>query len=352
MIDTIPVREQERIDTEALRAFLAGRGLCAGEEVALEQFPGGHSNLTYLLRIGGDEHVLRRPPLGPVPPKAHDMVREARLMDAVHPHFPLAPAIRVICEDASVIGAPFYVMERRRGIVIRRENPGQIGDNPPLRRRIGEAVLDTLVALHAIGVSRGPLAQIGKPEGFLARQVKGWTGRWHGSATQEVPVVERIVEWLAERMPASQPAVLLHNDFKLDNVMLDANDPSRLVAVLDWEMAALGDPLIDLGIVLCYWPQTGDPLKRSEFISPVTTQPGWPSREELVERYAAATGRDVSCIAYYEVFALFKLAVVLQQIYFRYQTGQTRDERFATLGKRVLGLLEVASELAGLKFNA
>ena len=336
LADTTSVRAEERLDTHALSAYLGG-------DVSIEQFPGGHSNLTYLVKLNGAEFVLRRPPLGPVPPKAHDMVREFRVLQAVHPVFPQAPKPERLCEDLSVIGAPFYLMERRRGIVVRRENPPEIGEDRALRRRIGEAVLDTLVKLHTVS----PVPEIGKPAGFLERQLNGWFGRWQKAQTSELPAMDRLVEWLRARLPDSGEATILHNDYKLDNLMLDPSDPARVVAVLDWEMSTLGDPLIDLGILLCYWPQADDAPERREFISAVTAMPGWPTRGELVERYASATGRNVSRIDYYEIFAIFKLAVVLQQIFHRYHVGQTSDPRFAALEHRVTGLLKVAGDKAG-----
>ncbi len=346
--DTSAIRAEEQLDLEALSSYLEREGFAHGRRISVEQFPGGHSNLTYLLTLeGAGEYVLRRPPLGPVAPKAHDMVREYRILRAVHPVFPPAPEPALCCEDLSVLGAPFYLMERRRGIVVRRDNPPQIGDDVGLRRRIGEALLDTLVELHAVDVSRPPVSAIGKPEGFLARQLAGWSGRWERSRTREMPAMDRLMEWLAARLPAAGGAALLHNDYKLDNVMLDTSDPARVVAVLDWEMSALGDPLIDLGILLCYWPEASDPPERRESISPVTAMPGWPTRAELVERYEAKTGRDVSRIVYYEIFALFKVAVVLQQIYHRYYLGQTTDARFAAMEGRVIGLIAMATDLVG-----
>jgi aminoglycoside phosphotransferase (APT) family kinase protein len=344
--DTSAVRAEEELDLEALSSYLDREGFSRGRTLSVEQFPGGHSNLTYLLRFDdGSEYVLRRPPLGPVAPKAHDMVREFRLLRAVHPVFPPAPEPAHLCEDLSILGAPFYLMERRRGLVVRRENPPEIGDDVPLRRRIGEALLDTLVLLHAVDVTQPPLSGIGKPAGFLQRQLTGWFGRWQRARTRDLPAMDRLMEWLSFRLPVSSEAALLHNDYKLDNVMLDPSDPARVVAVLDWEMSALGDPLVDLGILLCYWPEAGDPPERRESISPVTCMPGWPSRAEMVERYARKTGRDVSRIAYYEIFAIFKIAVVLQQIYHRYYLGQTSDPRFASMEERVLGLARVATEL-------
>jgi aminoglycoside phosphotransferase (APT) family kinase protein len=338
--DTIPIREH--VDSSALESYLTGRGLLNGGGLAIDQFGGGHSNLTYLLRSGRSRFVLRRPPFGPVPPKAHDMVREARILSALHPVFPLAPKPLLVCDDGSVLGVPFYLMEHREGVVIRQADAPVLGDDPELRRRAGEAMLDALIALHAVDARSPAIRELGRPEGFLDRQVNGWYARWERAQTREIEEMNHLVRWLFEKMPRSDSFVVLHNDFKADNVMVDNADPSRLVAVLDWEMSALGDPLIDLGILLCYWPQHDDPPERRESISPVTATPGWPRRADLVERYARATGRDVSAVAYYEVFALFKVAVVLQQIFHRYHIGQTNDVRFASLDKRVQDLIRSA----------
>jgi aminoglycoside phosphotransferase (APT) family kinase protein len=357
--DTAPVRAGEELDWSALEGFLRERlpELIPGEalnetRIKVEQFPGGHSNLTYMVRLGGHEFVLRRPPFGPVAPTAHDMPREYRLLVAIHPLFPLAPRPYLLCEDTSVIGASFYLMERRRGLVIRREIPKEVGNDLDLRRRISESMIDTLAALHEVNIYASGLSGLGKPVGFVSRQLKGWTERWHRSKTSEVPEIDSVIEWLAARIPlepdpdAGRPATLVHNDFKLDNTMLDPTDPARVVAVLDWEMCTVGDPLIDLGIFLCYWAGKEDPEARRDSISPVTTEPGWITREEISERYARKTGRDVSGIGFYETFALFKVAVVLQQIYLRYVRGQTHDERFKEFDKRVAGLARAAWELA------
>jgi aminoglycoside phosphotransferase (APT) family kinase protein len=303
----------------------------------VEQFPGGHSNLTYLLRFGAHQLVLRRPPFGPVPPRAHDMARECRLLQAVHPVFPLAPRPFLLCEDLTVAGFVFYVMERRRGLVIRDEEPPELNNRPDLRRGISEAMVDTLANLHAIDVTKHGLDALGKPAGFVARQIRGWTERWHGSKTSEVPEMEQVAAWLDARIPPDPPkASLVHGDYKLDNVILDASASYRLVAVLDWEMSAIGDPLVDLGIVLCYWLYTEG----------VTNHPGWFNRQEILQRYAHRAQRSVENIALYEVFAVFKLAVVLQQIYARYVRGQTDDPRFASLGERVRLLARKAASLA------
>ena len=338
-----PVREGEQIDTEALTAYLRGKLEGVEDGFAVRQFPGGHSNLTYLLEAGGKEYVLRRPPLVPVAPKAHDMAREYNVLVAIHPLLPQAPRAFLLCDDPGVIGAVFFIMERRRGLVLRREVPAPWAGDPDFGRRVSEAFVDCLAALHAVDVSR---VMLGKPAGFLERQVNGWAGRWQRAQTEALPQMEQLITWLQERLPDSPPATVVHNDYKLDNLMLDAADPGRVEAVLDWEMATAGDPLVDLGCVMCYWPEAGDPAVRREALSSITTLPGWFTRAQLVERYAQKTGRDVSGLGYYEVFGIFKIAVVLQQIYFRYKRGQTRDERFRNFDERVRGLVEVAAVVA------
>ncbi len=364
MNDTRPVRPSEQLDWETLADYLR-RELKVDGEMTVSQFPGGHSNLTYALSFvssraqsrdplpsarEGDpstspgmtsEFVLRRPPFGPVPPRAHDMARECRVLAAVHPHFPLAPKPYLLCEDTSIIGSVFYVMERRRGTVIRNEEPSTF--NADTRAAVSASLIDTLADLHAIDVAAHGLDALGKPAGFVARQIRGWTERWHGAKTSDVPDMEALATWLESRIPGDPPrATLVHGDYKLDNVMLDVEDPAKLIGVFDWEMSALGDPLVDLGIVLCYWIHavTGDPAMPN-----VTRRPGWFTREEIIARYAQKSGADVSNIAVYEVFAVFKLAVVIQQIYARFVRGQTDDPRFGALGARVTDLARIAKEL-------
>lgn len=344
--DTKPVRPSENLDWQCLSDYLRAHLPNTEGAMHVEQFPGGHSNLTYLLRFGETEMVLRRPPFGPVPPRAHDMARESRVLAAVHPHFPLAPKPYLLCEDTSVIGAVFYVMERRRGITIRTDEPPPIACDVGLRRRISGSVIDTLADLHAIDVAAHGLDSLGKPAGFVARQVRGWTERWHGSKTSDVPPMEALATWLDGHTPAdvARPS-LVHGDYKLDNVMLDATQPDRLVGVFDWEMSAVGDPLVDVGILLAYWvhvASVNDPT-----LGTVTMRPGWFGRDEILERYAARSGRGLDDIALYEVFAVFKLAVVIQQIYARYVRGQTDDPRFTALGERVASLATIATALAG-----
>jgi len=351
--DAQPVRATEQLDWSRLTAYLRDRlaaceiaGLDLSREMEVAQFPGGHSNLTYLVRFGDVELVLRRPPFGPVPPTAHDMAREYRWLAAVHPVFPRAPRTHVLCDDPGVIGSVFYVMERRNGIVVRHEEPAALADRPDARRRVSEALVDTLAELHAIDVSAPGVAGLGRPVGFVERQVRGWTERWHRSKTTDVPDMDALAVWLLGRLPPdpARPAIV-HGDFKLDNVMLDAHDIGRIAAVLDWEMSALGDPLVDVGILLAYWAPTAPPGPRDALTS-VTDRPGWFTRGEIVDRYATRTGRDVSGIGFYETFAVFKVAVIIQQIFCRFVRGQTDDPRFAGFGERVAYLAREATARA------
>jgi aminoglycoside phosphotransferase (APT) family kinase protein len=340
--DTSAVRKGEELDLGALGEHLRGRIEGVEGGIGVEQFPGGHSNLTYLLNVGGKEYVLRRAPLGPVAPKAHDMVREARVLKAVHPHFPPAPEVYLVCEDAGVIGAPFFLMERRRGIVLRDRVPAEVSAHPEYARRISAAFVDCLVQLHAVDVEEHGLAVLGKPDGFVERQVRGWSERWERARTEANPEMDRVMAWLATTIPGSGRATLVHNDFKLDNVMLAAETPDRIEAVLDWEMTTVGDPLCDLGLTLCYWSSA---LVPGTSLEAVTTGPGWYSRDEFVEQYAAKTGRDLRALPWHEVLGVFKLAVILQQIYFRFWRGQTSDLRFQGFDQRVKALTSLAARM-------
>lgn len=347
--ETRDARPAEQVDRAALADYLRRHaaaldveGLDPGD-LEISQFPGGHSNLTYLLRAGRAEFVLRRPPLGPLPPRAHDVGREFRWLAALNPVFPLAPGPYLLCEDTTVLGAVFYLMERRRGIVVRTEEPPGLDNQPTMRRRLSEAVVDTLAELHSLDISQPGLAGLGKAQGFVARQVHGWSERWRRAKTSDVPQMEALAAWLAAHQPPEpgRPAVV-HGDFKLDNMMLAADDPSAIVAVFDWEMSALGDPLVDLGILLAYWVPVADD-GREDALTAVTGRPGYLSRDAIVERYARRSGRDLSNLRFYEVFARFKIAVVIQQIFARFERGQTNDERFASFGVRVVQLAERAA---------
>lgn len=342
--DTAPVRAGEELDLAALTDFLRNKIEGANRGIAVEQFPSGHSNLTYLLRVAGNEYVLRRGPLGPVAPKAHDMAREFRVLQAVHRHFPEAPDVFLLCEDPAVLGAVFFVMERRRGLILRDEIPPRFRDVANYPQMVSEAFVDCLVRLHGVDVAKTGLIALGKPEGFLERQAQGWAERWNRAKTDDAPELERVIAWLIDQRPDSPAPTLVHNDYKLDNVMLAAESGDRIEAVLDWEMATVGDPLADLGLTLCYWAWADAPQLRPA-ARPLTSQPGWYTRDQFVGRYAAKTGRDLSGISYYEVLGIFKLAVILQQIYYRFRRGQTQDARFRNFDLRVRSLVEIATTM-------
>ncbi len=343
--DTARIRPGEELNLAALGEVL--RPLLGRAELAIEQFPGGHSNLTYLLRAGESEYVLRRAPLGPVAPKAHDMVREYHLLERIHPVFAAAPRPVFLCEDAAVLGAPFFLMERRSGVIIRTSLPPEFAALPDAPRRASEALVDTLAQLHAVDIQQSGLSALGKPEGFNRRQVEGWAGRWQRAETHPNAESERVVTWLLSNVPPESAHTIVHNDFKLDNLMLDAHDPGQVVALLDWEMTAIGDPLVDLGLTMAYWTQRGFPAHQRTPIGAPAADQGFLTRAEFLERYAAQTGRDLSGLVWYEVLGVFKLAVILQQIYARYHAGQTADERFARLGEQAQSLIAEAARQIG-----
>jgi aminoglycoside phosphotransferase (APT) family kinase protein len=345
--DTIAVREGEQLDWARIEDYLRAHipSIGAGT-IAVRQFPAGISNLTYLVRIGGWEGVLRRPPFGPIAPKAHDMQRESNLLRHIHPVFPLAPESYLFCADLDLIGVPFYVMERRRGIILDDTFPSGITPTPELCQRISTSAVDTLVQIHAIDWQTAGLDDFGHPTGFLDRQVKGWTQRYVRAQTDEIPQVEALMQWLVEHTPTSPAATLIHNDFKLNNILMHTQDLAQPVAVLDWEMATIGDPLFDLAITLAYWVQSDDPEELQSLIPTVTTRPGFISRIQFMERYSAQSKRDLSSMHFYMTFAYFKQAVILQQIYVRWKRGQTQDGRFAVFGSHIRTLIQYAAQLA------
>jgi aminoglycoside phosphotransferase (APT) family kinase protein len=347
MAETILVREGEGFDFSAVERYLRDRveGLPEGE-LEVRQFPSGASNLTYLLKVGDWEGVLRRPPLGPVPPKAHDMGRESRVLAKLHEAFPLAPKPYFFCEDESIIGTPFYVMERREGVVVDDEFPEGVEPTRELCRGISRTVADTLAELHAVDPDEAGLGDLGRPEGFLERQVKGWIGRYEKARTDEIEEVGPLTEWLVKDIPESPDPAIIHNDYKLNNLILNPDDLTEVRAVLDWEMATVGDPLFDLAVSLSYWTEPTDPAGLKEVMPTVTSTPGFMTREELMDRYSYSSGRDLSEMHWYMVFGYFKLAVILQQIYARWKRGQTRDERFANFDERVRTLILHSKDLA------
>jgi len=335
-----PVRPGEEIPAAQLALWLESRLPGAAGPIEIEQFPGGHSNLTYLVRAGDREMVLRRPPFGSRVKTAHDMSREFRVLSRLHAAYPRAPRAFLHCDDPSVIGAPFYLMDRVRGVILRHQRlPAGVELPPETMRAISEAAVDGLAELHAVDYEAVGLGDFGRPEGYVRRQVEGWSERWRNARTDEVPGVDRAAGWLVEHQPAESGAALIHNDYKYDNLVLDRQDLPRILAVLDWEMSTVGDPLMDLGTSLGYWIDADDHPGLRLLPAGPTALPGNLSRIEVAERYAARTGRDVSHLVFFYVYGLFKIAVIAQQIYYRYRQGLTKDERFAGLidAVRILG---------------
>lgn len=325
------VRPGEELDTTRLEEYLKGHIPGLEGALAVEQFPRGYSNLTYLIRVGARELVLRRPPFGANIKSAHDMGREYRILSHLVAAYPRVPRPLVYCEDPAVLGAPFYVMERVAGVILRATLPEGLEVAPGEMRRISESFIDNLAAIHAVDYRAAGLGDLGRPEGYVERQVAGWVGRYEKSKTDDIPALDRAARWLAEHRPADSGAALIHNDYKYDNLVLDPADLPTIRAVLDWEMATLGDPLMDLGTTLGYWVEEADAPELRDMRFGCTTLPGNPTRAELVERYARMSGRDVSNVVFYYVFGLYKIAVISQQIYARYMQGLTRDERFGLL---------------------
>jgi aminoglycoside phosphotransferase (APT) family kinase protein len=343
---TTAVRPGEELDLARLEPFLRAHFPGESGALAVRQYPSGHSNLTYSLQIGSREMVLRRPPFGSKVKTAHDMGREFRVLSKLHAHYAPAPQVLVFCDDDAVLGAPFYLMEPIRGVILRSDVPAGLDFSSTIARRVSESFLDNLALLHSLDYRAMSLADLGKPHGYLERQVRGWIERYYGSQTHDISEVETISKWIQQHMPGSSAAALIHNDYKYDNVVLDPNNLTRIIGVLDWEMCTIGDPLTDLGSALAYWVDASDSPEILETRWGPTTCRGSLTRAQLVQRYAQKTGRDVSNVAFYLVFARFKIAVIVQQIYYRYHQGLTRDERFATMPQRIRLLLSAALRTA------
>ena len=343
--ELIAVRPDEQIDVRRLEPWLRAHLPTTNGPLTVRQFGGGHANLTYLVRFGSTEYVLRRPPLGPIAPTSHDMAREHRVLARLGQAFPLAPTSYVLCKDSSVLGADFHVMERRRGFVIRADLPPMLKGKSDSVRRLSEMIIDTLADLHTVDTQQVGLSDLGRPEGFVGRQLRGWSARWQAAIDRELSSVTQLIGWLNDAVPVTRTSTLLHNDYKLDNVLIDSSDPTCATAVLDWDMCTRGDPLMDVGYLLNFWVESGDdPTWRDAMPS---YEMGFLSRRDLVERYAQRTGFDVTDVQWYYAFGVFKLIVILQQIYIRFLRGQTKDQRFVTLGRRVEGLAKKGLVVAG-----
>jgi len=341
-----PIRTGEELDTTALAACLAVHFGGGEEGLEILQFPSGYSNLTYMLKFGERRLVLRRPPFGTKAKTAHDMGREFRVLNALHPVFRYCPKPLMYCQDEAVLGCEFYLMEYLPGLIVRRGYPTEFTPDAEQVRHQFETLIDVLAELHTLDYAAAGLADLGKPAGYAGRQVSGWSKRYDRARTDDAPVFDVTMQWLSDKLPPEAGrASLIHNDFKMDNVVWDADDPMRLIGVLDWEMATLGDPLMDLGGTLGYWVERDDPgFLRAAQLMP-SDLPGAPTRAEAVERYCARTGFTMDAPDFYHCFGLFRLAVIAQQIYYRYYHGQTSDQRFAELIKWVHALDQMCTAI-------
>lgn len=350
MRETQTIRAGEEIDTASLRGYLGSQLGGTRDEIEVEQFPAGSSNLTYLVSTGSNEYVLRRPPFGNTVKSAHDMSREFNVLSKLSEHFPPAPKPLLYCGDEQVIGSQFFLMERRHGIIIRGRVPETAGKRSPLetshnmRLSVCRSFVKTLADLHALDASDIGLGGLGKPEGYCLRQVEGWSKRYFNARTDDHPELEAAIAWLNSNIPVETGASLIHNDYKFDNIMLDPADLRRVVAVLDWEMVTVGDPMMDLGTTLGYWMSSDAPdeLLNMPFNPRILMEKV--SRSDLVQMYVETRGREVPDMLFYYVFGTVKIAVIAQQIYARYRKGFTRDERFAGFGRFVGALGTIASD--------
>ncbi len=353
MSDTIDVRNDERFDAQKLADYLADKRdiLEVGDApFSIRQFGGGMANLTYEIDFGEKQFVLRRPPLGPVAKSAHDMGREYKVLSRLYQKFPLAPRAYLFCDDHDVIGADFFIMARHYGAVVRKSMPVAFQAMPEAPKQMSTALAEALADFHAVDYKEIGLGDLGKPEGFISRQIEGWHRRWHKAKHEEIPLMDTLYEWLKENEPQNTIATLVHNDYKLDNVMVNTADPRQLEAIFDWDMCTLGDPMSDVGTLMTYWSDPDDPpymkMLAANFL-PVGDY-NFLTRQEMMAVYAERSGRDISDLNFYHALGLFRLTVILAQIYIRYVRGQTQDKRFAALGQMLPLLVQSSADVAGL----
>lgn len=339
------IRTGEELDLNKLNNYLAEHLDGFSGEIEISQFPSGFSNLTYLLRSADKEYVLRRPPFGANIKGGHDMSREYRVLNALDGVYSKSPKPILFCDDHEVMGADFYMMERVKGVILRGRHPKDIELSPELMRNISETTVDHLAELHLIDLDASGLSDFGKPEGYTQRQVEGWTRRYYKAETDKIPQMDDVAKWMEQNIPDQKYVSLIHNDYKYDNLILNPDNLNEIIAVLDWEMATIGNPLMDMGTSLAYWAQASD----SDVLKPfsLTWLPGNYTRAEFVDRYAEKTGFDLNDKLFYYVFGAFKIGVIIQQIYARYKKGLTQDPRFANLiyavmacGENAAGALE------------
>jgi aminoglycoside phosphotransferase (APT) family kinase protein len=340
------VRPSEELDWIALQSYLRDHMDGLNDDLEVLQFPHGAANLTYLLRFGDRELVLRRPPFGQIAPGAHDMVREYRVLSQLYREYERAPRALLFCDDPAVMGRDFFVMERRSGTVIRGEIPASMADQPNVARRVGFAVVDALADLHLVDADACGLADLGHPDGFVARQVSGWRKRWDLVRTEDGPtLMDEIADRLERTRPMSGRHAIIHNDFKLDNCQFDGDCPDQVTAVFDWDMATLGEPLVDLGTLLNYWPDPADGPDAVRAMHPGMNTMGLPPRAAVVARYVERTGVPAENVRWYEAFAQWKTAIVVRQLYARFELGETNDARMIEIGGRMPGLAASAAEI-------
>ena len=341
---TIPVREEDAFDVDSLHRWMleVAPDLAAGARPVIEQFPGGASNLTYLVRYPAGDVVLRRPPRGHKAASAHDMGREVTVQQHLLPLYPLVPRILGYCQDDSVIGGEFYVMQSIDGVILRRDLPEGMDLSQSEARTLAETIIDAQADLHGIDPVVAGLEGLGRGPGYVGRQVSGWSRRYRDARTDDVPEAEDVMAWLVARQPEDVGARLIHGDWRFDNLVLDLGGAPRVVGVLDWEMATVGDPLMDLGSSLAYWITADDDAALQMLRRQPTHLPGIPTREQYVQRYLARTGLATDDWTFYEVFGLFRLAVILQQIWYRYRRGETTNPAFAMFGAGVTVLVDEA----------
>ncbi|MEA3426104.1 MAG: phosphotransferase family protein [Bacteroidota bacterium] len=321
--------QDEQSSLTALNRYLQEQGDPIAAVNTITRFTGGYSNLTYLLQTNGKEYVLRMPPHGANIKSAHDMGREFRVLHLLKPHYAKVPTPVLYCESADIIGAPFYIMEKLEGIILRAQNAPKMQIPAATFQQLSGALVDNLAALHALDIERTGLVQLGKPEGYVQRQVEGWVKRYYAAETDKIDSMDVVAQWLRQHLPPAQAPAFLHNDYKYDNLLLDPDDLTRITGVLDWEMSTVGDPLMDLGASLAYWFEAGEEEVFKNYN--LTWLPGNYTRRQVIDRYAATTGRDLSNISFYYVFGLFKNAVIAQQIYHRWKQGHSSDPRFGAL---------------------
>ncbi len=347
MSDTKPIRQGEELNAENLREFLRENLNIKTGEIEISQFPAGNSNLTYCVRIGDEEYVLRRPPFGNQVKSAHDMSREFNVLEKLSKVYKPAPKPLIYSNDESIIGSEFYLMERRRGLIMRGNAPENLTASPELQRKVIETFVENLARLHSLDYKKAGLENLGKPEGYVRRQTEGWTKRYFNAKTDEHAELEKAIEWLNENIPFDDSVSLVHNDYKFDNIMFAPDDLTKIVAVLDWEMTTVGSPLMDFGTTLGYWmPKNAPPEMFQLPANPAVLMKNF-SHSDLAKLYEEKSGRNLSDLSFYYAFGTFKIAVICQQIYFRFVKGFTKDQRFANFGFFVNALGKIALNAVG-----